>query len=417
MCPICGNSCAAGLRPAIRARCGRTPAHRPTRAPPWWSVMPLLLITGPANAAKAGAVLDRLRAARPRDPLLVVPTAADVEHYQRELAASGFVFGAQVLTFRNLSARSPAAPACARGRSAPSARDRVVRAAIAGVPLRALAGSAAMPGFARAAGDLFAELQRSPRHARPLHRGAARLGGAVARRGTPASSRRSTPRTAAGWRRSGAPTRRATPGRRSTRCGPARPRGAAGPCSSTASTTSRRPSATRSRRSSATARPRCASRSPTSPGRVAFAGRAATVEELRPLAAETLHLPERSEHYAPTARPALHHLERAPVRARRRAASRPTARSGCSRPAASAPRPSSSAPRCSSSCARGSSRATSPCSCAATRRPPRSSRRCWPATASRSRTTTASRSGAPGSARACWPRRARRCPTAAPPTC
>ena len=41
------------------------------------------------------------------------------------------------------------------------ARDRVVRAAVAGVPLQALAGSAATPGFARAAGELFAELQRS----------------------------------------------------------------------------------------------------------------------------------------------------------------------------------------------------------------------------------------------------------------
>ena len=50
---------------------------------------------------------------------------------------------------------------------------------------------------------------------------------------------------------------------------------------------------------------------PYEPGRVAFAGRAATVEELRPLAAEVVHLPERSEHYAPSARPALHHLERA----------------------------------------------------------------------------------------------------------
>ena len=66
------------------------------------TLMPLTLITGPANAAKAGAVFDRLRAALPRDPLLVVPTAADVEHYQRELAGSGIVFGATVLTFRNL---------------------------------------------------------------------------------------------------------------------------------------------------------------------------------------------------------------------------------------------------------------------------------------------------------------------------
>ena len=106
-------------------------------------------------------MLDRLRAPAPHDPLLIVPTAADVEHYQRELAASGFVFGAQVLTFRNLIREIGAGPACARGRSGRSARDRVVRAAVAGVPLQALAGSAAMPGFARAAGDLFAELQRS----------------------------------------------------------------------------------------------------------------------------------------------------------------------------------------------------------------------------------------------------------------
>ena len=34
------------------------------------------------------------------------------------------------------------------------------------------------------------------------------------------------------------------------------------------------------------------------------------MEELRPLAAEVVHLPERSEHYAPSARRALHHLER-----------------------------------------------------------------------------------------------------------
>ena len=45
--------------------------------------MPLTLITGPANAAKAGAVLERFRAALAREPVLVVPTPADVQHYQR----------------------------------------------------------------------------------------------------------------------------------------------------------------------------------------------------------------------------------------------------------------------------------------------------------------------------------------------
>ena len=61
--------------------------------------MPLTLITGPANAAKAGAVLERLRAALGDDPVLVVPTTADATHYARELAGAGLVFGAEVTTF------------------------------------------------------------------------------------------------------------------------------------------------------------------------------------------------------------------------------------------------------------------------------------------------------------------------------
>ena len=42
--------------------------------------MSLTLITGPANAAKAGAVLERLRASLSRDPVLVVPTSAVVTY-------------------------------------------------------------------------------------------------------------------------------------------------------------------------------------------------------------------------------------------------------------------------------------------------------------------------------------------------
>src|SRR3954447_20880262 len=77
--------------------------------------MPLTLITGPANAAKAGAVLERFRAALPREPVLVVPTAANAEHYQRELAAEGIVVGAEVVTFRRL-VRELAAAAGVRAR-------------------------------------------------------------------------------------------------------------------------------------------------------------------------------------------------------------------------------------------------------------------------------------------------------------
>src|SRR5215216_2522465 len=123
--------------------------------------MSLTLITGPANAAKAGAVLERLCGAIPRDPLLVVPTAADVEHYQRELAGSGIVFGAEVLTFARLVGEIATRTGLEARPLGRVARDRVVRAAIADVPLRVLARSAGTPGFADAAGLLFAELQRS----------------------------------------------------------------------------------------------------------------------------------------------------------------------------------------------------------------------------------------------------------------
>ena len=271
--------------------------------------MSLLLITGPANAAKAGAVLERLRAARPRDPLLVVPTAADVEHYQRELAASGFVFGAQVLTFRNL-VREIARRAGLRARPlGPTARDRVVRAAIAGVPLRALHDSAGMPGFARAAGALFAELQRSlvpparftaalrswaePSRAEYAGELAALYSGYLRRLealGRPDQE---------GYAWAALDALRAKPA-----AWGGRPVFFYGfddltPTERDAVETLVRHCETEV----------CIAL-PYEPGRVAFAGRAATVEELRPLATETLHLPERSEHYAPTARPALHHLER-----------------------------------------------------------------------------------------------------------
>src|SRR4051794_41898789 len=77
--------------------------------------MPLTLITGPANAAKAGEVLGRFRAVLDRAPLLVVPTAADVDHFQRELAAGGALVGGSVVPFGSL-VRSIAEAGGAEGR-------------------------------------------------------------------------------------------------------------------------------------------------------------------------------------------------------------------------------------------------------------------------------------------------------------
>ena len=123
--------------------------------------MPLHLVTGPANAAKAGEVLGRFRAARERSPLLAVPRASDVDHYQRELALDGAVVGGSVVPFGSL-VRDIASAVGIEGRPlGPVARQRVVAAAVRDAGLRELAASAASPGFAAAAGALVGELGRA----------------------------------------------------------------------------------------------------------------------------------------------------------------------------------------------------------------------------------------------------------------
>ena len=66
--------------------------------------MPITLITGPANAGKAREVMSSVRRhlVHGEDPLLVVPTRADVEHYRGELAREGIVLGARVERFEGL---------------------------------------------------------------------------------------------------------------------------------------------------------------------------------------------------------------------------------------------------------------------------------------------------------------------------
>lgn len=122
--------------------------------------MPLTLVTGPANAAKAGEVLGAFRALASRDPFLVVPTAADALHYERELAAGGALIGGRVGTFDSFVvelARRAGTPEAALGEVE---RERVVAAAIRDAGLRAFAPSSRAPGFLRAAVRLEAELGR-----------------------------------------------------------------------------------------------------------------------------------------------------------------------------------------------------------------------------------------------------------------
>jgi ATP-dependent helicase/DNAse subunit B len=270
--------------------------------------MPLTLIIGPANAAKAGAVLERFRAALPREPLLVVPTPADAEHYQRELSAEGIVVGAEVVTFRRL-VREIAFVTGVRPRVlGPVARERLVRAVVSDAELVALGRSAAAPGFPVAAAALFAELGRTligrarfvravqdweatgeaPAHAGELaqlyaayHRRLERLG-AVDSEGLARAALDALRERPAAWR--------------------GRPVFVYGFDDLTA--LQRDAIETLARHTEV-----CVALA-YEPGRAAFVGRADTVESLRPLADRVEVLEDRSEHYAPGARAALHHLER-----------------------------------------------------------------------------------------------------------
>jgi ATP-dependent helicase/DNAse subunit B len=129
--------------------------------------VPLTLITGPANAAKARAVLDGYRAALARargadgvpEPLLVVPTAADVDHYRRELAADGAVFGVRVIRFDELLEEVASRAGAGGAPVSDVQRERLAAAATAQADLRALQASALTPGFPRALVRLVSELQ------------------------------------------------------------------------------------------------------------------------------------------------------------------------------------------------------------------------------------------------------------------
>ncbi len=121
--------------------------------------MALTLITGPANAGKAGEVLGAFRALLPRTPLLVVPTGADVAHYRRQLTARGALLGGDVVTFAGLAreiARRTRTDAPVVGALT---REHLLARAVACAGLRALAASASSAGFQHAAGALIAELQ------------------------------------------------------------------------------------------------------------------------------------------------------------------------------------------------------------------------------------------------------------------
>lgn len=123
--------------------------------------MPLKLVIGPANSAKAGAVLGAFRARLRRDPWLVVPTAADVAHYEAELARDGARQGGRVVTFAGFVGEVAARTGGGGRTIGRLQRERLVADAIAAARPRALAPVAGTRGFLRAAVAFVSELERT----------------------------------------------------------------------------------------------------------------------------------------------------------------------------------------------------------------------------------------------------------------
>ena len=123
--------------------------------------MPLKLVLGPANSAKAREVLGGCAAAARRGAVLVVPTREDVARYSRELPEQGAVLGSSVVTFaglmREIARRAGYRPAVLTRLQ----RERIMRRTLRQARLAAMDRSARSPGFVNAASRLISELERS----------------------------------------------------------------------------------------------------------------------------------------------------------------------------------------------------------------------------------------------------------------
>jgi ATP-dependent helicase/DNAse subunit B len=274
--------------------------------------MPLTLVLGPANSAKAGEVLGAFASASTsaRGAILVVPNAADAAHYSRELAAGGAVLGS-VLTFSGLAFEIASRAGYSGRRLTRLQRERVLEQALEGATFDALRDAARTAGFPAAAGELISELQRtlvtperfgsamrSWARQDPRRAGYARDVAAIYQGYAAALDRLGrVDAELYAWRALDA--LRAAPGRWG-----AEPVFFYGfddmhPLERDAIETLARVVGVEVTVSLTY-----------EPGRAALAARAEVVEELRPLAENVVQLPASDEHYDPDSRAALHGLER-----------------------------------------------------------------------------------------------------------
>jgi PD-(D/E)XK nuclease superfamily len=125
----------------------------------------LSLVVGPANAGKVALLLDRYLEAIDRDPVLVVPTGADVEPVERDLLRrSGALLGGSVGTFDDVfesiaRGETGASARPARGRIRPSQRRLLLARVVARGSLDGLAASARFPGFTTALAEAIRDAE------------------------------------------------------------------------------------------------------------------------------------------------------------------------------------------------------------------------------------------------------------------
>jgi ATP-dependent helicase/DNAse subunit B len=268
--------------------------------------VPITLITGPANAGKAQVVLEAVRRhlAHGEEPLLVVPTRADADLYVRELAGEHAAMGVRVERFAGLLAEAVRRAGIGDTVIAGAAREQLLAAIAARV------GAPSSPGFVRALGELFAELQVRRVTPARLSQALSSWRAADGMAAHPAQLERSYGEYRAMLERLG----RVDSEQRAVRALDAlRERPALW---------GRTPvllygfdDLTRLQLDAIETLGRVVDAEVTvslayEPGRAAFAGRAASFHALAPLARDHRELPARAEYYAPHARAALSHLER-----------------------------------------------------------------------------------------------------------
>jgi ATP-dependent helicase/DNAse subunit B len=267
--------------------------------------VPITLVTGPANAGKAQVVLGALRGhvAHGEEPLLVVPTEADQARYRRELAAGGLTLGVRVERFEGLLGEVLARAALTQAPLGALARERV---------LARLAD--ARPGMAGALAKFVAELETqrvTPSRLREA------LAGWSSEAQTPNGGQATLERLCTVFERyheALAKMRRCDRELRLTgaldelRRSPAK--WGATPVLFYGFDDLTELELDAIETLAGVVGTKVTVSLSYEPGRVVFAGRAGAFGRLAPLAEEHRELQARAEHYAPTSRQALHHLER-----------------------------------------------------------------------------------------------------------